>query len=70
MHIEALLFLRYVRQGDIDCMRHAELHFAHVIESLLLHPCEGEEELDAEGEDGVVVAHVVVRRDHRRVPDA
>ena len=34
------------------------------------HPCEGEEELDAEREDGVVVAHVVVRRDHRGVPDA
>ena len=56
-------------------MHHAELRFAHVFcyrssESLLLHPCEGEEELDAEREDGVVVAHVVVRRDHRRVPDA
>ena len=49
------------------------LHMCFVTDrvlALLLHPCEGEEELDAEREDGVVVAHVVVRRDHRRVPDA
>ena len=49
-----------------------DLHFTHVLCNRVCHgahPCEWEQELNAEREDGVVVAHVVVRRDHRRVPD-